>query len=65
MSAPQTCAACGLEGWAVSTRIVEREPTPDDPTLYRAEPRCIDARACHDRAGSELDDMPVEPDDEP
>jgi hypothetical protein len=45
----QTCAACGHVGYDVSTRIVAREPTEDDPTEYRAEPRCINRVACDER----------------
>ena len=47
-----TCAACGIEDWSVQTRIVERQATPDDPTLYAAEPRCVDTYACRDRVES-------------
>jgi len=45
----QTCTACGHTGYDVSTRIVEREPTPEDPTPYAAEARCVDPEACDDR----------------
>ncbi len=50
MSDRQTCVHCGIESYAVSTRIVRRDPTPDDPTEYRAESRCADVYACRDRA---------------
>lgn len=49
----QECARCGHVGYDVSTRIVEREATPDNPTLYGAEPRCMDRVACDERVEGE------------
>lgn len=51
----QTCAACGYQGYDVQTRIVARDPTPNDPTEYAAEPRCINRDDCDERQGSEGD----------
>lgn len=52
----RTCAACGHLGYDVETRIVARDPTPDDPTEYRAEPRCINRDACDERQEPRADD---------
>jgi hypothetical protein len=49
VTAQLTCTACGHQGYDVSTKIVERKPTPDDARQYKAEPRCIDREACQDR----------------
>ena len=56
-----TCAACGHEGYDVSTRIVEvanpdkvtTVPTKSGsytvPARFQAQLRCMDAVACRDR----------------
>lgn len=56
MSDRLTCAACGVESYAVSTRIVEREPTPDNPDRFAAEPRCMDSETCRERVEADVEE---------
>ena len=63
MTAPLTCAACGISDYGVAPRVVEIEPTrtvtvftdaPPVPERFRVEARCIDKDACQDRQYAEV-----------